>query len=90
MRLSSFTVRHYGRRHRSDNMRRQFARLLISESDSRLETKRMMFLKSSSYHHCAAKWENPACDVPLLEEAAVVVVKVVAASQPNILAFLYY
>lgn len=65
-------------------MRRQFARPLISESDGHLEAKRM-FLKSSTYHHCAAKWENPVYGLSLLAEAAVVVVKVVATSQPNIL-----
>lgn len=69
-----------------DNMRCQIARLLISESDGRLETnKKKNVIKRRKYNYCAAKWKNPLCDMSLLEEAAVAAVKVIAASLPNIL-----
>lgn len=60
----------------------------MSESVCRLETKtkqnKKNVIKRLKYHYCAAKWKNPLCDLSLLEEAAVVAVKVIAASLPNI------
>lgn len=88
MRLVSFRVCVITAEGKYDDMRRQFARLLISESDGRLETNKQTkkkVIKRRKYNYRAAKLKNLLCDVSLLEEAAVAAVKVIAASLPNIL-----
>lgn len=85
MRLVSFRVCVITAEGKYDDMLCQIARLLISD-DGRLETnQKKNVLKRRKYNYCAAKWKNPLSDVSLLEEAAVVAVKVSAASLPNIL-----